>query len=172
MRPYLTCDLDLTLCDTAVRDAAMDPFNPANLAAADPAFWEDYHSRCGSDTPLAGNVRLLVDLAGWCEVVFVSNRSDGARGATISWLIANVPIPGLVGWPLENNDPATSRLILHTPVGVKMADPVEEKVAKVVRVVAARGAGHVFHLDDQAAVIGRLAARGLAGRLPEERRPA
>lgn len=40
-RKYVTCDLDLTLCDTAIRDAELDPFNPANQATADPAFWED-----------------------------------------------------------------------------------------------------------------------------------
>jgi len=162
-RKYITCDLDLTLCDTAIRDAELEPFNPDNPATADPAFWENYHCRCGSDAPIARNVRLLVDLARHYDVVLVSNRSSSARGATIDWLVANVPIPGLAGWPLQDTDPATSHLILHTPTTGRMADPVQEKVHKIVQVVAARAADHAFHIDDQDPVIQRLAARGLTG---------
>lgn len=163
-RRTVTCDLDLTLCDTSVRDARFDPFNPANPATDTAEFWEAYHFACDSDTPIMSRVWLLVDLARFYDVVFISNRSEAARAKTVSWLLEHVPIPGLADWPLhDGGDLATTRLVLHEAPRTLWTDPIEEKVRKVRAVAECRPAAHLFHLDDQAAVAGALARHGLVG---------
>ncbi|MGW1227463.1 phosphatase domain-containing protein [Streptomyces sp. NPDC001478] len=76
-RPLAVFDLDGTLADTAHRQHYLE---------GSPRDWDGFFAAASEDPPLPEGVRLVLDSAEECEVVYLTGRPERCRRATLAWL--------------------------------------------------------------------------------------
>ncbi|GHF08476.1 hypothetical protein GCM10014715_75380 [Streptomyces spiralis] len=79
-RPLAVFDLDNTLADTAHRQRFLEQR---------PRDWDAFFAAAPQDPPLAEGVRLALDSARECEVVYLTGRPEWCRRDTLDWLAAH-----------------------------------------------------------------------------------
>ena len=52
----------------------------------EPKDWDSFFEACTEDAPIPHMVEIANRLAGHCEIVYVSGRSDQVRSSTVWWL--------------------------------------------------------------------------------------
>lgn len=131
-------DIDGVLADAAHRQHHLD---------ARPRDWDAFFAGVGGDAPIAEGVTLVRELAGDHEVVLLSGRPESTREETLAWLKRNgVPFSRLLLRREHDHRPAPA---MKASVLARLGPP--GRIAVVV--------------DDDDAVIERLAAMGYRGRL-------
>ncbi|MFI1164586.1 hypothetical protein ACH4UM_13395 [Streptomyces sp. NPDC020801] len=78
-RPLAVFDLDNTLADTAHRQRFLE---------RRPRDWDAFFAAAPKDPPIAEGVRLALDSARECEVVYLTGRPERCRRDTLDWLVA------------------------------------------------------------------------------------
>ncbi|MBV2357119.1 hypothetical protein KUM39_22540 [Streptomyces sp. J2-1] len=80
LRPLAVFDLDNTLADTAHRQ---------RFLTRKPRDWNGFFRAAAEDPPLAEGVALAGELAGECEIVYLSGRPERCRRDSQKWLAAH-----------------------------------------------------------------------------------
>ncbi|QMU68453.1 hypothetical protein [Streptacidiphilus sp. P02-A3a] len=76
-RPLAVFDLDGTLAETGHRQRFLE---------RQPRDWNGFFAAADQDQPLAEGVRLVLEAAVTCEVVYLTGRPERCRRATLAWL--------------------------------------------------------------------------------------
>lgn len=79
-RPLAVFDLDGTLADTGHRQRFLE---------RRPRDWDRFFAAAIDDPVLPDGVRMALDSAGECEVVYLTGRPERCRSDTLSWLVGN-----------------------------------------------------------------------------------
>lgn len=79
-RPLAVFDLDGTLAETGHRQHFLE---------RKPRDWNGFFGAASRDTPLAEGVRMAVEAAEECEVLYLTGRPERCRGDTLAWLSAH-----------------------------------------------------------------------------------
>ncbi|MFH9075360.1 nucleotidase [Streptomyces alboflavus] len=87
-RPLAVFDLDGTLADTAHRQRFLE---------RKPRDWAAFFAAAPHDPPLPTGVRLVLDSAEECDIVYLTGRPERCRADTEAWLAAQ----GLPAGPLR-----------------------------------------------------------------------
>ncbi|MFF8594294.1 hypothetical protein ACF061_23135 [Streptomyces sp. NPDC015220] len=80
MRPLAVFDLDNTLADTAHRQRFLE---------RRPRDWDAFFAAAPEDPPIAQGVRLVLDSARECDIVYLTGRPERCRRDTLDWLAAH-----------------------------------------------------------------------------------
>ncbi|WP_434599459.1 LNS2 domain-containing protein [Streptomyces sp. A5-4] len=104
-RPLAVFDLDGTLADTAHRQRFLD---------RKPRDWDGFFGAAPDDPPLPAGVRMALDSAEECEVVYLTGRPERCRRDTLAWLGAQGLPEGRI-WMRRDNDRRPAR---HTKLHV------------------------------------------------------
>jgi hypothetical protein len=83
-RPLAVFDLDGTLAETGHRQHFLERA---------PRDWNGFFGAAHRDTPLAEGVRMAVEAAEECEVLYLTGRPERCRADTLAWLSAH-GLPG------------------------------------------------------------------------------
>ncbi|WP_066951675.1 LNS2 domain-containing protein [Streptomyces lushanensis] len=98
-RPLAVFDLDGTLAETGHRQHFLERA---------PRDWAGFFGAAGRDAPLAEGVRLALEAAGECEVVYLTGRPERCRADTVAWL-AEHGLPGGRIWMRRDDDRRPAR---------------------------------------------------------------
>jgi hypothetical protein len=79
-RPLAVFDLDGTLAETGHRQHFLE---------GKPRDWNGFFGAAHRDTPLAEGVRMAVETAEECEVLYLTGRPERCRKDTLAWLSAH-----------------------------------------------------------------------------------
>ncbi|GGO47786.1 phosphatase domain-containing protein [Streptomyces lasiicapitis] len=104
-RPLAVFDLDGTLADTAHRQRFLE---------RKPRDWNAFFAAAPDDPPLPRGVRLALDSARECEVVYLTGRPERCRADTEAWLAAQGLPEGRI-WMRRDHDRRPAR---HTKLEV------------------------------------------------------
>ncbi|MFI6638454.1 haloacid dehalogenase-like hydrolase [Streptomyces sp. NPDC050504] len=104
-RPLAVFDLDGTLADSAHRQHHLE---------RGPRDWNAFFAAAPQDPPLAEGVRLALESARECEVVYLTGRPERCRRDTEAWLAAQGLPEGRI-WMRRNDDRRPAR---HTKLEV------------------------------------------------------
>ncbi|MFJ7157052.1 hypothetical protein ACIQUQ_19160 [Streptomyces sp. NPDC101118] len=99
-RPLAVFDLDGTLADTAHRQHFLE---------RKPRDWSGFFGAAPQDPPLERGVRMAVEAAEDCEVVYLTGRPERCRRDTLAWLAAQELPEGRV-WMRGNQDRRPARV--------------------------------------------------------------
>ncbi|HET6858041.1 MAG TPA: hypothetical protein VFH94_13245 [Streptomyces sp.] len=98
-RPLAVFDLDGTLADTAHRQRFLDRA---------PRDWDGFFAAAPDDPPLPEGVRMALDSAEECEVVYLTGRPERCRRDTLAWLAEQGMPEGRI-WMRRDNDRRPAR---------------------------------------------------------------
>ena len=92
-------DLDGTLAETGHRQHFLE---------RQPRDWKGFFAASDQDQPLAEGVRLALEAAATCEVVYLTGRPEHCRRSTVAWL-ARYGLPEGRLWMRGSNDRRPAR---------------------------------------------------------------
>ncbi|MGX1885090.1 phosphatase domain-containing protein [Streptomyces sp. NPDC055287] len=104
-RPLAVFDLDGTLADTAHRQRFLE---------RTPRDWDGFFGAAPEDPPLPEGVRMVLESAQECEVVYLTGRPERCRRDTLAWLAAQGLPEGRI-WMRRDNDRRPAR---HTKLDI------------------------------------------------------
>lgn len=134
MLPFITCDLDGTLCDNTHRHSLI-PSDTSNTSN-----WEEFNCACENDKPIWNMIemlRMLQSSGSYSKTIILTGRGESSRQQTINWLNKNnIHFDTLLMRPMEDHrDRVAFKQEIMADMGIGSLDVVLEDDDAIIKMV-------------------------------------